>query len=123
MPKELFRCAESDDYTPQQELKTYVQRVSEITNELHGQFVRAEHLSTQIALLHRRAVVDEQTSHARARGACRFVGLELEVARLREERESSKAKIEELQSEFAFLQLIIDAILKDLRLLRRCMNF
>jgi len=113
MPRERLVCAESEAYTPQQELTTYVQRISEITNELHVRFVRAERLSTQIALMQRRAVVDEQTSHARARGAYRFDGLEHELARLHEERESSKAKIEELQSEFAFTQLIIDAILKD----------
>jgi predicted nucleic acid-binding Zn-ribbon protein len=114
MPKELLICAESEDYTPQQELTTYVQRISEITNELQFQFVRAEHLCTRIASLHRHAAAaDEGTSLARARGADRSGGLEHEIARLREERESSTAKIEELQSEFAFTQLIIDAILKD----------
>jgi predicted nucleic acid-binding Zn-ribbon protein len=109
MPKELLICAESEGYTPQQELRTYVQQISKITNELHVQFVRAERLSAQIALLQRPAVIDEQTS----RGAYRFDGLEPELARLHEERESSKAKIEELQSEFVFTQLIIDAILQD----------
>jgi chromosome segregation ATPase len=113
MPKELLICAESEDYTPQQELMTYVQRISEIANELHVQFVRAERLSTQIASLQRRAIVDEQTSRARARSAYRFDVLEHELARLHEQRESSKAKIEELQTEFAFTQFIIDAILKD----------
>jgi len=113
MLKELLTCAATEAYTPQQELTTYVQRIREITNELHVQFVRTERLITQIALLQRRAVVDEHTSLARARSAYRSNGLEHELARLHEERESSKAKIEELQSEFAFTQLIIDAILRD----------
>jgi len=113
MLKELLVCAESEDYTPQQELTTYVQQIGELANALHVEFVRAERLSSRIDLLQRHAVADGQTSHARARGAYRFDGLEHELIRLHEERETSKAKIEELQSEFAFTQLVIDAILKD----------
>lgn len=114
MPVELLVTAESDDYSPQQELRVCVQRISAITNELHGQFTRLERLSTQTTALQRCADADDQTLHVRVYDAYHTNRLRQGLATLHEERERSVAKIDELQSEFAFTQLIIDAILREI---------